>query len=76
LVLEIKNNWKLNNVSIHPLVISVDGAVFQNFLKYLENVGLTKDILRGEKSSTITKFHTVCKFLGHAPLSFQTDAEK
>jgi hypothetical protein len=32
---EIKNIWKLNNVSICPLVISVKGVVTKNFLKYL-----------------------------------------
>ena len=43
LALEIKNIWKLNNVSIHPLVISA-GVVTRNFLKYLENTGVTENI--------------------------------
>ena len=42
----MKNNWRLNNEFIHPLVISVEGAVTKIFLKYLENIGLTKTILR------------------------------
>jgi hypothetical protein len=42
LVLEIKNIWKLNNVPIYPLVISVKRVVTKSFLKYLENTGLTK----------------------------------
>jgi hypothetical protein len=46
LAMEIKSNWRLNNECIQPLVISVEGAVTKNFLKYLENTGLTKTILR------------------------------
>jgi hypothetical protein len=44
--LEIKNIWKLNNVAIYPSVISVERVVTKNFLKYLENIGLTKNILK------------------------------
>jgi len=40
-VLEIENIWKLNNVSVYPLVISAEGVVTRNFPKYLENTGLT-----------------------------------
>jgi len=39
LALQIKNIWKLNNVSIYPLVISAEGVVIRNFLKYLEKTG-------------------------------------
>jgi len=42
--LEIKKIWKFNNVSVHPSVISAEGVVTKNFLKYLENTGLTKNI--------------------------------
>jgi len=35
LALEIKNVWQLNDESIYPLVISVEGVVTRNFLKYL-----------------------------------------
>jgi hypothetical protein len=42
LALDIKNIWKLNNVSVYPLVISVEGVVTRNFLKYTKNIGLTK----------------------------------
>jgi len=45
LTLEIKNIWKLNSPSIYPSVISVEGVVTKNFVKYLENVGLTKNDL-------------------------------
>jgi len=34
LALKIQYIWKLNNISTHPLVISVDAV--QTFLKYLE----------------------------------------
>ena len=44
LALEIKNIWKLNNVPIYPLVMSAEGVATKNFLKYLENTGLTKNI--------------------------------
>jgi hypothetical protein len=37
LALEIKNVWKLNNVSVHPLVISAEGLVTRSFLKYVKN---------------------------------------
>jgi len=50
--LEIKNIWKLNNGSIYPSVISAERVVTKNFLKYIENLSLTKNILRvGLKTS-------------------------
>jgi hypothetical protein len=42
--------WNLNNIIVHSLVISPEGVVTRNVLKYLENTGLTKKILRvGQK---------------------------
>ena len=39
----------------------------------LENIGLTKNILGvGKKAVLIQMCHTVCKFLGHVPLSWGT----
>ena len=68
LALEIKNIWKINNESIYPLVISAEEMVTRNFLKYLENMGLTKNILRVEqKAVQLQTCHIVCKFLGHTP---------
>jgi hypothetical protein len=48
--------WKLNNVSVYPLVILAEGVVTKNFLKCTENTGLTppKKIKSGAKSDTIT----------------------
>jgi hypothetical protein len=43
---EIKNIWKLNIVSVFHLVITAEGVVTKNFQKYLENISLTKCILR------------------------------
>jgi len=43
LAVEIKNIWKLNNVPIYPLVM-LAGMATKNFLKYLENTGVTKNI--------------------------------
>jgi hypothetical protein len=43
--LVIKNIWKLNNyVSIYLLVISAEGEVTRNFLKYVypENISVTE----------------------------------
>jgi hypothetical protein len=44
--LEIKYIWKLNNIAIYPSVISAERMVTKTFLKYLQNTGLTKHILR------------------------------
>jgi hypothetical protein len=64
LALEIKNIWKLNNVSIHTLVILGKRVVTKNSLKYLENIGLTKHSLRvGQKTVLLQTHHTVSKFL-------------
>ena len=38
LVLEILNIWKLNSISMCHLIISMEGLVNINFLKYLENI--------------------------------------
>ena len=68
LVPETKNIWKLNNVSVHPLVISAEAEVIKIFLKYKENIDSTKNILRvGQKAVLLPTCHTVPKFLGHAP---------
>jgi hypothetical protein len=48
MALENKNISNLNNVSIFPLFISAEGVVTKIFLKCLENMGLTKNILRLE----------------------------
>jgi hypothetical protein len=54
LALEIKNFWKLNNVSVYSLVISMEAVVTRSFLKYIENTGLKKHLKSGAKSSTVT----------------------
>jgi len=44
LALELKKNiWKLNNLSVHLLVVSAEGMVIKSVLKYIENIGLTKN---------------------------------
>jgi hypothetical protein len=40
---DIKNMWKLNRASVYPLVISAEGMITKNFLKYLENIAFTKN---------------------------------
>jgi hypothetical protein len=68
-VLGIKKIWKINNVYVYPLVISEEAVVTKkNFLKYLENVSLTKNILGAEqKAVLIQTCHIVRKFLAYAP---------
>ena len=66
--LDIKNIWKLNNTSIYSLVISLEGVVTKNFLNYVQNIGLTKNILRvRQKAIILQTYHVVYKFVGHAP---------
>ena len=68
LVLEIKNIWKLNNVSVYTLVISAERVVTKNFLKYLQNTGLTKNVLRvWQKAAPLHTCHIARKLLAHAP---------
>jgi len=59
LTLEIKIISKLNNVSLYPIVVSAEGVITRNFLKYLENMSLTKNILR----VPLQKCHILRKFL-------------
>ena len=62
LALDINNIWKLNSISICPLVISVEEVVSDNFLNYLENVGLTKNVLRvGQKAILLQTCQVVCR---------------
>ena len=52
----------------YPLVISAEGVVTKNFLKYLDNIGLTKNIFRVQQKAVLLQMsHIVCKFLGHNP---------
>ena len=68
LAMEISNIWKLNNVSVYPLVILAEGVVTKNFIKHTENIGLTQNTLRVEQTAVLLQMcHTVRKFLGHAP---------
>ena len=48
------NIWKLNSVSICHLVILTEEVAIKNFIKYLENIGLTKKLRSGANSSNIT----------------------
>ena len=49
--LEVKNIWKLNNMLICTLVTWVEWVITKNFLKYIENIYLNKNILRvGQKA--------------------------
>jgi len=57
------NNNNNNNNNLTEAVVT------KNFLKYLENIALTKSILRVEqKEELLQMYHIVCKFPRHAPL--------
>jgi hypothetical protein len=59
-------SWKLNNIYVHPLIISAEGVVTINFLKYLDNTDVTKNILKvGQKEALLQTCHIQRKFLGH-----------
>jgi len=51
--LEINNAWKLNSMTICTLVISMEGVVTTNFLRYLKKIGLTKNILRMRQKAVL-----------------------
>ena len=53
LALEIKSFRKLNTVPIYPLVISLEVVLTKRFLKSLENIRLTKNILRVGKNAVL-----------------------
>jgi len=67
LILEIKNIWKFNNVSIFLLVIREEGAVTRKFFKKIEKVHFTENVLRVGQKSVLHTCHIGRKFLGHAP---------
>jgi hypothetical protein len=66
LALEIKNIWKLKNVSVYPLAISQEGVLTRNFLKYVENIGLSKNLKNWAYSSATTNVSSSTQILGHA----------
>ena len=67
IIIIINNIWKVKNGSLYPTDISADGVVTKSFLKYLQNIGLTKNILRVVlKAALLQTCHTVLKFLRHA----------
>ena len=39
---EIKNIWKLKEVSIHPLIISAEGVLSKRFKQEVEDLGIKK----------------------------------
>jgi len=65
--------WKSNisgslTTFMYPLEISAERVVTKNFLKYLDNIGLTKNIFRvGHKAVLLQMSHIVSKFLGQNP---------
>jgi len=59
-----KNIWKLNNASVHSLVVSAKGMVTKCILKYIENTRLTKSFKRvGQEAVLLQTCYIVRKFL-------------
>lgn len=64
LAMEIKNIWKLSKVYIYPLVMSAEGVVTRNFVKNLEKIGVSHNVLNmGQKAVLLQTCHIVRKFL-------------
>ena len=42
-----KNIWKLSNVTIHPIIISVEGVVSKQLTKTIEELALPSSIAKG-----------------------------
>ena len=63
---QIKDIWKLERVSIYPLVISVEGVVLYNFNKNIEKLGLPNTILKhAQKATLLQTCHIMRKFLNN-----------
>jgi hypothetical protein len=64
LAIEIKNIWKLSKVTIHPIVMSVEGVMSKNFRTNLENIEIPKTLYKTAQKLTILQTcHIVRKFL-------------
>ena len=58
--------WKIN-VFVCPLVTLAEGIFTKTFLKYLVNIGVTRNNLRvGQKAVLLQTCHIERKFLRHA----------
>lgn len=59
----MEQQWSI--LTHYPLDTSAEGVVTKTFLKYLDNIGLTKNIFRvGQKTVLLQMNHIECKFLG------------
>jgi len=68
LLWKLKMPGSLTTYYIYPLVVSAKEVVTKNFLKYLENIRLTENVLRvGLKALLLQTCRIVSKFLGHPP---------
>ena len=64
LAIQLKNIWKLSNVTIHPIIISVEGVVSKQLTKTIEELALPSSIARiGQKAILLQTCHIVRKFL-------------
>ena len=61
---ELKHIWKLNVTKTYPLVISAEDLVSKNFLKYLKELQLPKNVLNmGQRAVLLQTAHIVRKFM-------------
>ena len=64
LAIQLKNIWKLSKVTIHPIIISVEGVVSKQLTKTIEELALASSIARiGQKAILLQSCHIVRKFL-------------
>lgn len=63
LAIELKSNWKLENINIIPLVVSVEGVVSTRLPNYLEKLHLPQYISKiMQKAAILQTCHLVRKF--------------
>jgi hypothetical protein len=64
LAIQIKNIWKLSNVSIHPIVMSIEGVMSNNFKSNLKEIGVQEYHHKtAQKIAILQTCHIVRKFL-------------
>lgn len=63
LAIELKNIWKLHEVSHFPMVISAEGVVTRNFKRNLEKLDIKNIFDEAQKATLLQTCHIVRKFL-------------
>lgn len=64
LAIEMKNVWKLNKVTVVPIIISAEGIVSKSFVENLTKLGLPDGLLTPiQKATLLQTCHIIRKFL-------------